>query len=86
MVDLSALDEIEDDEPLLPSEEDMLAMEEEILEAQAEFEEAEAVLEAEADEIIEVIEAEHPPYRTVRPASAEEMVRKEQQEAWDRSA
>ena len=36
--------------------------------------------------IIEVIEAEHPPYRTVRPASAEEMVRKEQQEAWDRSA
>ena len=57
VVDLSALDEIEDDEPLLPSEEDMLAMEEEILEAQAEFEEAEAVLEAEADEIIEVIEA-----------------------------
>lgn len=32
--------------------------------------------------IIEVIEAEHPPYRTVRPASAEAMVRKEQQDAW----
>lgn len=34
--------------------------------------------------IIEVIEAEKPRYRTVRPASAEEMVRKEQQEAWER--
>lgn len=32
--------------------------------------------------MIEVIEAEHPPYRTVRPASAEDMVRKEQEEAW----
>lgn len=34
--------------------------------------------------MIEVIEAERPPYRTVRPASAEEMVRKEQAEAWER--
>lgn len=32
--------------------------------------------------MIGVIEAEHPPYRTVRPASAEEMVRREQQEEW----
>jgi hypothetical protein len=32
--------------------------------------------------MIEVIEAEHPPYRTVRPAVAEELVRKEQNEAW----
>ncbi len=56
VVDLSALDEIEDEEPLLPSEEDMLEMEEEILEAEAEFLEAEALLEAEADEIIEVDE------------------------------
>ena len=32
--------------------------------------------------IIDVIEAEHPPYRTVRPASAEAMVRKEQEDAW----
>lgn len=35
--------------------------------------------------MIDVIEAEAPPYRTVRPASAEEMVRKEQAEVWDRS-
>lgn len=34
--------------------------------------------------IIEVIEAGKPRYRTVRPASAEELVRKEQQEAWER--
>lgn len=34
--------------------------------------------------IIEVIEAEKPRYRTVRPASAEEMVRREQQETWER--
>lgn len=34
--------------------------------------------------IIEVIEAERPRYRTVRPASAEEMVRKEQEEIWER--
>ncbi|MGE7473321.1 SDR family oxidoreductase [Bosea sp. NPDC003192] len=34
--------------------------------------------------IIEVIEAEAPRYRTVRPVSAEEMVRKEQQEVWER--
>jgi len=34
--------------------------------------------------MIEVIEAERPPYRIVRPASAEEMVRKEQAEAWER--
>lgn len=32
--------------------------------------------------MIEVIEAEHPLYRTVRPASAEEMARREQQEEW----
>lgn len=36
--------------------------------------------------IIEVIEAERPRYRTVRPAGAEEMVRKEQQEIWERLA
>ncbi|AUH33070.1 SDR family oxidoreductase [Paracoccus tegillarcae] len=36
--------------------------------------------------MIEVIEAENPPYRTVRPASAEAMVKKEQQEVWDRRA
>lgn len=36
--------------------------------------------------IIEVIEAEQPRYRTVRPASAEEMVRKEQLGAWERLA
>lgn len=34
--------------------------------------------------IIEVIEAEHPPYRTVRPASAEAMVRREQDDVWKR--
>lgn len=33
--------------------------------------------------IIDVIEAAHPPYRTVRPASAEAMVRREQAEVWD---
>lgn len=32
--------------------------------------------------MIEVIEAEHPPYRTVRPASAEAMVRKQQDGEW----
>lgn len=32
--------------------------------------------------IIEVIEAAHPAYRTVRPTSAAEMVRREQEEAW----
>lgn len=32
--------------------------------------------------IAEVIEADNPPYRTVRPASAEEMVKKEQEETW----
>lgn len=36
--------------------------------------------------IIDVIEAEKPPYRTVRPASAEEMVRKEQADIWERKA
>ncbi|MBX3568294.1 MAG: SDR family oxidoreductase [Rhizobiaceae bacterium] len=35
--------------------------------------------------MIEVIEAEKPSYRTVRPASAEEMVKREQQEIWQRS-
>ncbi|PDT81365.1 SDR family oxidoreductase [Sinorhizobium sp. BJ1] len=34
--------------------------------------------------IIEVIEADKPLYRTVRPVSAEEMVRKEQAEIWNR--
>ena len=38
------------------------------------------------DAIIEVIEADHPPYRTVCPASAQDMVRKEQHEAWSRRA
>jgi len=33
--------------------------------------------------MVEVIEAENPPYRTVRPAVAEEMVRREQAEVWD---
>lgn len=33
--------------------------------------------------IIDVIEAESPPYRTVRPASAEKMAREEQKEAWE---
>ena len=32
--------------------------------------------------MIEVIEADHPPYRTVRPATAETMAREEQQEEW----
>ncbi|MBK8008643.1 MAG: SDR family oxidoreductase [Rhizobiales bacterium] len=32
--------------------------------------------------MIDVIEAEHPPYRTVRPANAEAMVRKEQEDTW----
>lgn len=32
--------------------------------------------------MIGVIETEHPPYRTVRPASAEAMVRKEQEDTW----
>ena len=36
--------------------------------------------------IIDVIEAQKPPYRTVRPASAEEMVRKEQADIWERKA
>jgi NAD(P)-dependent dehydrogenase (short-subunit alcohol dehydrogenase family) len=36
--------------------------------------------------IIEVIEAKQPLYRTVRPASAEDMVRKEQAETWERKA
>ena len=36
--------------------------------------------------MIEVIEAVNPAYRTVRPASAEEMVRKEQAEIWQRKA
>ena len=34
--------------------------------------------------IIEVIEAAAPPYRTVRPAGAEDMVKREQAQAWDR--
>ena len=33
--------------------------------------------------IIEVIEAEQPPYRTVRPAAAEEMARREQLAEWE---
>ena len=33
--------------------------------------------------MIEVIEAEHPAYRTVRPAVAEEMARREQLEEWE---
>lgn len=36
--------------------------------------------------IIEVIEADKPLYRTVRPVGAEEMVRKEQAEIWNRQA
>ncbi len=36
--------------------------------------------------MIEVITADRPPYRTVRPAAAEQMVREEQAAAWDRSA
>lgn len=35
--------------------------------------------------MIEVIEAGKPPYRTVRPASAEEMVKQEQQDIWQRT-
>ena len=35
--------------------------------------------------IIAVIEADHPPYRTVRPTGAEAMVRREQEDAWTRS-
>jgi hypothetical protein len=38
------------------------------------------------DAMIDVIEAGNPPYRTVRPASAEEMVRKEQADIWKRRA
>lgn len=38
------------------------------------------------DTMIDVITAENPPYRTVKPASAEEMVRKEQAEIWNRRA
>ena len=34
--------------------------------------------------MIEVIETDNPPYRTVRPAAAEEMVKHEQAEAWTR--
>ena len=34
--------------------------------------------------IIEVIEMSNPPYRTVRPAGAEEMARKDQENAWTR--
>lgn len=36
--------------------------------------------------MIDVIETDNPPYRTVRPASAEEMVRKEQAGIWERRA
>jgi hypothetical protein len=36
------------------------------------------------DAIIEIIEAGEHPYRTVRPASAEEMAKKEQREEWER--
>lgn len=38
------------------------------------------------DAIIGIIEADNPPYRTVRPASAETMVRKEQADVWERRA
>jgi NAD(P)-dependent dehydrogenase (short-subunit alcohol dehydrogenase family) len=38
------------------------------------------------DAIIGVIEADNPPYRTVRPAGAEAMVRKEQVDVWERRA
>lgn len=34
--------------------------------------------------MIDVIEADNPPYRTVRPALAEDMVKREQQEIWER--
>ncbi len=36
--------------------------------------------------MIDVIEADSPPYRTVRPASAEDMVKQEQAEIWQRTA
>ena len=36
--------------------------------------------------MIDVIETDNPPYRTVRPASAEEMVRQEQADIWQRRA
>lgn len=36
------------------------------------------------DAMIEVIEADEHPYRTVRPAVAEDMVKREQQEEWER--
>lgn len=36
--------------------------------------------------MIEVIEADKPPYRTVRPAAAEEMVKQEQRDVWNRTA
>ncbi|MBN9582285.1 MAG: SDR family oxidoreductase [Afipia sp.] len=36
--------------------------------------------------MIDVIEADNPRYRTVRPASAEEMVKKEQADIWERQA
>lgn len=36
--------------------------------------------------MIEVIEAKNPPYRTIRPLSAEQMVREEQAEIWNRGA
>lgn len=36
--------------------------------------------------IVDVIEAANPAYRTVRPASAERMVRKEQADIWERQA
>lgn len=36
--------------------------------------------------MIDVITANNPPYRTVKPAAAEEMVRKEQAETWNRRA
>lgn len=38
------------------------------------------------DAIIEVILADDPPYRTVRPAAAEQMVKDEQAEIWQRKA
>lgn len=36
--------------------------------------------------IIDVVTADNPPYRTVKPAAAEEMVRKEQADVWNRLA
>lgn len=38
------------------------------------------------DAMIDVIETDNPPYRTVRPASAEKMVREEQTDIWKRRA